>query len=156
MDVYQARNELRKMAKRHLLSLVSNQRISGCLIGSRACGLCLHYKGFNFCVSEIMGQGCQVEKSAKSEGVYQCQVECTSPLPLMDRFGINPLPPGKKAVEFKVYYRDQVARSITLLGTVIERRTTERGNNLKDLWVKAVKDYSDCVADPSTIFVLSP
>jgi hypothetical protein len=75
---------------------------------------------------------------------------------LLDRIGISPLPPGKRAVEFKVYCRDHVTRLITFLGRVIERRTKERGNNLNDLLVKAVKDYSDCVAEPSTIFLLNP
>jgi hypothetical protein len=65
VDFYKARSELRRMSRQGLLTLVSAQRISGCLIGGRACGLCLRYKGFNFCVSEIMGEGCQVEKSAK-------------------------------------------------------------------------------------------
>ena len=156
MDVYKAKNELRKMSQRHLLRLVSSQRISGCLIGGRACDLYLHYKGFNFCVSEIMGEGCQVEKLVKLEEVYQGQKEINWSLPLMDRIGISPLPPGKKAVEFKVYCRDHVTRSMTLLGKAIERRTRERGNNLNDLLVKAIKDYSGCVADPSTIFLLSP
>ena len=156
MDAYQARNELRKMGKRHLFRLVSAQRISGCLIGGQVCGLYLHYKGFNFCVSEIMGEGCQVERTAKFEEVYQGKKEINWSLSLLDRIGISPLPPGKKAVEFKVYCRARGTRSITFLGEVIERRTRERGNNLNDLSVKAAKDYSDCVADPSTIFLLSP
>ena len=77
-------------------------------------------------------------------------------LPLLERIGIRPLLPAKMAVAFRVYCRDHVTRSTTFLGRVIERRTRERGNNLNDLLVKAVKDYSDCVADPSTIFLLSP
>ena len=61
----------------------------------------------------------------------------------------------KENIEFRVYCRDNVTRSMILLGKVIERRTKERGNNLKDLLVKAMKDYSNCVVDPSTIFLLS-
>jgi hypothetical protein len=156
MDVYKARYELRNMGKRHLFRLVSAQRISGCLIGGQVCGLYLHYKGFNFCVSEIMGEGCQLEKSAKLEKTYQEEMENNSSLPLLDRIGISPLPLRKKGVDFRVYCRDHVTRSTTFLGRVTERRKRERGNNLNDLLVKAVKDYSDCVADPSTIFLLSP
>jgi hypothetical protein len=155
MNVYEARNELRRMSRRYLLRLASAQRISGCLIGGRACGLYLHYKGFNFCVSEIMGESCQVEKSAKLEEVYQGRDETSFPLPLMDRVGISLPSPGKKAVEFKVYCRDPVTKSIIFLGNILERRTKERRNNLKDLLVKSVKDYSNCIADPSTIFLLS-
>ncbi len=155
MDVHKARYELRHIGKRHLFRLVFAQRISGCLIGGQVCGLCLHYKGLNFCVSEIMGEGCELEKSAQLEETYQREKEINWSFPLLDRIGIRPLPPGKKAVAFRVYCRDHVTRSTTFLGTVIERRNTERGNNLNDLLVKAVKDYSDCVADPSTIFLLS-
>jgi len=37
---------------------------------------------------------------------------------------------GKNCGEFKVYYRDDLTRSMVYLGTVIERRRKERGNNL--------------------------
>ncbi len=154
MDVYKARCALRSMVKRHLFRLVSAQRISGCLIGGQVCSLYFHYQGFNFCVSEIMGEGCQVEKSAKVEEVYQGQDEISCPLPLMDRIGISPLSPGKKAVEFKVYCRNRITKSMIFLGNILERRTKERGNNLKDLLVKAVEDYSYGVEGASTIFLL--
>ena len=136
------------------MRLVSAQRISRCLIGGRACGLYMRYKGFNFCVSEIMREGCQVERSAKVEEVYQSQEESSCPLPLMDRIGISPLSPGKKAVEFKVYCRDPIKKSMIFLGNIFERRTRERGNNLRELLVKAVKDYSYCIEGASTIFLL--
>jgi hypothetical protein len=51
-------------------------------------------------------------------------------------------------------YRGHVTRSITFLARVIEEKTEERGNNLNDPSVKAVKDYSDCGAVPSGIFLL--
>ncbi|MGZ6238081.1 MAG: hypothetical protein ACXWMJ_12300, partial [Syntrophales bacterium] len=86
----------------------------------------MHYKEFNFCVSEITGEGCQVEKSAKLEEVYQGRNETSCPLPLMDRIGISCLPPGKKAVEFKVYCRDSITKSMIFLGNILERRTKER------------------------------
>jgi len=101
-----------------------------------------------------VGEGCQVEKSAKVEEVYQSQDETSCPLPLMDRIGISPLSPGKKAVEFKVYCRNPVKKSMIFLGNILERRTKERRNNLRDLLVKAVKDYSYCIEGASTIFLL--
>ncbi len=155
MDVYQARNELQRMSRRYLLGLASTQRISKCLISGRPCCLHLHYQGLNFCISEIIGEGCQVEKSARLKEPYPGQDEISYSLPLLDEVEISPLSYGKKAAEFKVYLRDHVTRSITFLGRVIERRTRERGNNLKDLLVKAVRDYSDYAAEPSTIFLLS-
>lgn len=154
MDVFEARSELRRLGTRYLLKLVLAQRIPKCLIGGRACGLYLHHKGFNFCISEITGEGCEVEKSAKMEEDYQGQDEISFRLPLMDRIRISPISPGKKAVEFKVYFRDPIKKSIIFLGNVLERRTKERGNNLRDLLVKAVKDYSSCVEVASTIFLL--
>ena len=101
-----------------------------------------------------MGEGCQVERSAEVEEAYQSQDETSCPLPLMDRIGISRLPPGKKAVEFKVYRRDPLTKSMIFLGNILERRTKERGNNLRDLLVKAVKDYSYCIEGASTIFLL--
>ncbi len=103
-----------------------------------------------------MGEGCQVEKSAKLKEPYPGQDEINYSLPLLDEVEISPLSPGKEAAEFKVYERNQVTRSITFLGRVTERRTRERGNNLNDLLVKAVRDYSGYAADPSTIFLMSP
>jgi hypothetical protein len=155
MNADEARSELRRMNKRNLLKLTADQRISRCLIGSRTCGLYLHYKGFYFCISEILGQSCQVEMSEKLEDRYEDLQNSHGLLPLMEKPGMRPLQREKKNIEFRVYYRDTVNRSIILLGMVKERRTKERGNNLKDLLVKAIKDYSDFAADPSTIFLLS-
>ncbi len=89
------------MAERAKTSSVSFPLVS--FLTSRACGLYLRYNGLNFCVSEIMGEGCQVPKSAKVEEVYQSQDETSCPLQLMDKIGMSPLPDGKKTVEFKVY-----------------------------------------------------
>ena len=155
MDIYEIKSELRRMNKGNLFTLVANQRISTCLIGGRACGLSLHYKGFNFCISEILEQSCQIERSEKLENRYEDIKEINCPLPLIQRPGTGPLTTEKRNLEFRVYYRDPLTRSMVLLGKVIERRTKERGNNLTDLLVKAVKEYSNCAADPSTLFLLS-
>jgi hypothetical protein len=101
-----------------------------------------------------MGEGCQVQRSARVEEVYQSQDESICLLPLMDRIGISPLSRGKKVVEFKVYCRDPIKKSMIFLGNILERRTKERRNNLTDLLVKAVKDYSYCTEAASTIFLL--
>ena len=155
MNADEARSELRRMNKRNLFKLTADQRISKCLIGSRTCGLYLQYKGFYFCISEILGQSCQVEMSEKLEDHYEDLQDSHGLLPLMEKPGMNPLQREKKNIEFRVYYRDTINRSMILLGMVTERRTKERGNNLKDLLVKAMKDYSDYAADPSMIFLIS-
>jgi len=155
MNADEVRSELRRMNKRNLLKLTADQKISRCLIGSRTCGLYLQYKGFYFCISELLGQSCQVEISEKLEDRYEDLQNSHDLLPLMEKPGMNPLQKEKKNIEFRVYYRDTVHRSMILLGMVKERRTKERGNNLKDLLVKAMKDYSDYAADPSMIFLIS-
>ncbi len=94
-----------------------------------------------------------MEKSAKFEEAYQGQDETSRPLPLTNRAG-DPLSPGKKAVEFKVYCRDPITKSMIFLGNILERRARERGNNLRDLLVKAIKDYSNCIGGTSTIFLI--
>ena len=156
MDVFETRKELRRMGRRDLLRLVSGQRISRCLIGGQPCGLYMRYKGFNFCVSEIIGEGCPLKGLKKIGDYNEGMEENNYPLPLMERPGMNPLQKEERKVVFRVYYRNDVTRSIVLLGKVIERRTKERGNNLKDLLGRAVKDYSGCVEDPSMIFLWGP
>lgn len=153
MDVHEARSELRRMHRGDLLRWVLAQRISRCLIGGRACGLYIRYKGFNFCVSEIMGEGCQSEGIKKLEDRYEDMQEINYPLPLAEKPGMSPLQQEKRNVVFRVYCRNDVTHSATLLGKVIERRTIERGNNLNDLLVRAVREYSDRAEDPSMIFL---
>jgi hypothetical protein len=155
MDVYESRRELRRMNKRDLFELLSDQRLSRCPIGDRACGFLLYYKGFNFCTSEILGQSCQVERSEKLEDRYEGLMEINGLFPILQRSEAGPSGKEIRNPVFRVYCKDNVTRSMILLGKMIERRTRERGNNLKDLLAKATKDYSNCGADPFTIFLLS-
>jgi len=60
--IYQARKELRRMAKANLLKMAFSQKERNCLLGG-ACPFLLEYHCILFCVSEILGQGCQIEKS---------------------------------------------------------------------------------------------
>ncbi len=158
MDIYEARNELKRMRKGRLFELAANQRISKCLIGDGACVFYLCYGGFHFCVSELLGQSCQIERAEISEGHYGDLEEIHCSLPFTELPGAGPFRPERRTrkPQFKVYYLDEVTRSIILLGKVVERRTKERGNNLRDLLTKAVQEFSDCVTDPSAIFLLGP
>lgn len=76
-------------------------------------------------------------------------------LPAFEKMKAELLSAEKKPVEFKVYHRDDLTHSVVYLGTVIERRKKERGNNLNDLLKKAINEYSDYVENPSQIFLLS-
>lgn len=154
MDVNAARLELRKMNKRSLFILTSKQKILKCPVGGRACGFLVCYKGFNFCISEISGQGCQERESERLDDQSEGSGEIDFLLPLIKEPGARSLGRRKKHVEFRVYCRDKTTRTIRLLGSVTERRTKERGKNLDDLLVKAVRDYSRCAADPSQYLFL--
>lgn len=150
MDVFVARSNLRRMCRGDLLKMVASQRISKCVLNDGVCCFHLHYRELNFCVSEIFGEGCQFEKSGK---VYPDKEKIDLSLPLMQ--GMDSTVPEKKTNEFRVYYRDPQTRSIVFFGKVKEKRRRERGNNLKDLLHKAIRDFSDRVEDPSAIFLLS-
>jgi len=154
MDILKGRLELQRMIKRDLLKLALNRRISNCLIGGRPCGFLFQYKGSNFCVSEILGNGCQVERSEQLEQLYDDKEKVSPLLPFPPRMETELSTPKNKAVEFKIYHKDHLTRSTIFLGKIIERRRKERGDNLKGLLSKAINQYSDHVRDPSTIFLL--
>ena len=155
MDVLKSRIELKMMSRRDFFNLAVSQRISKCLIGGRPCCFYLRYKGSNFCVSEILGEGCQVERLEQLEQLYCETKKVNFPLPFLQKMEKELLLPVKEDVEFNVYHRNNLTRSMVFLGKIIERRRKERRDNLKDLLNKAVKEYSDYVKDPSTIFLLS-
>jgi len=156
MDVYESKNELRRMSRKDLFKVALNQRMSNCLIGGRPCGLYLQYNGSNFCVSEILRDGCQVERLEQSEQLYDEDEGVNLSLPFPHKIQTEHLLPGKNALQFKIYHMDYLIRSAVFLGKIVERRRKERGNNLEGLLSKAIKQYSDQVEDPSTIFLSGP
>jgi hypothetical protein len=154
MDVYKSKNELRRMRTGDLFRLALNQEMSKCLIGARPCGFLLHYKGSNFCVSEIFREGCQVERSKQLEQRYDEKGETSFSLPFLQEMGTELQTPGERGIEFRVYCKNHLLRSTIFLGKTIERRRKERGDNLKGLLFKAIKEYSGQRVDPSTIFLM--
>ncbi len=66
-DVFKLKAELRKLRERDLLRMVLNQKEGKCVLGG-VCRFLLEYRGILFCVSEILGQGCQVEKQGLDSG----------------------------------------------------------------------------------------
>ena len=60
--IFQVRAELRRMAKANLLKMAFSQKEKDCLLGGGTCPFLLHYHCILFCISEILGQGCQIEK----------------------------------------------------------------------------------------------
>ena len=72
--IFHLKAELRKMTKGNLLKMALSQKEKNCLLGG-VCPFLLEYQRILFCVSEILGQGCQIERQrlhsvqdAQSEG----------------------------------------------------------------------------------------
>jgi hypothetical protein len=156
MDILAAKHELQKMRARNLFKMAMDQKLSRCLVGGRTCGYSLLYRGIRFCVSELLGKGCLLERLREWERFFPEQETPRGLHALLPRLEAVLPSSGRNCGEFKVYYRDDLTHSVAYLGTVIERRRKERGNNLGDLLKKATTEYSDRVRDPSKIFLLAP
>ena len=71
------RSELKKLGAVTLLKMAFSQKEKRCVL-SGLCPFYLNYKGYGFCVSEILGEGCQDEKLREScpdkeaQGENQC------------------------------------------------------------------------------------
>jgi hypothetical protein len=155
MDILEAKHELQKMRARNLFKMAMDQKLSSCLVGGRTCGYSLLYRGIRFCLSELLGKGCLLERLAEWERFFPEETP-RGPYALLPRLETVLPSSGKNCGEFKVYYRDDLTRSMVYLGMVIERRRKERGNNLGDLLKKAKAEYSNHVQDLSKIFLLGP
>jgi hypothetical protein len=156
MDILAAKRELQKMPTGNLLKMAMDQKLSKCLVGGKSCGYSLLYRGIRFCVSEILGKGCLLERFGEWERFFPEKEILHGPRELLPRLGAVPSPPSKNFGEFKVYYRNDLTRSMVYLGTLFERRKKERGDNLGDLLKRAAMEYSNDVPDPSKIFLLGP
>ncbi len=58
---FEIKSELRRLAKGDLLKMVFGQPEKSCILGG-TCPFLLKYQQILFCVSEVLGQGCQLEK----------------------------------------------------------------------------------------------
>ena len=64
IEFLESRTELRRLGPADLLKMASNQREHHCVLNPNgSCEFYFKYKGFGFCVSELLGQGCQAEKA---------------------------------------------------------------------------------------------
>ena len=66
MNFHSVRLELRKLGRKKLLKILMNQKESKCLMNG-FCSLLFKYKGYTFCLSEVLGQGCEIENLKKLE-----------------------------------------------------------------------------------------
>lgn len=65
--VFRFKEELRKMKKGDLLKMAINQKEKKCVLGG-VCRFLVEYRRILFCVSEILGRGCQVERQRLDSG----------------------------------------------------------------------------------------
>jgi len=97
MDILKARHELRSMRTGDVLKLALNWRLSFCLIGARPCGFLLQYKGSIFCVSEILGKGCQVGRLMQLEQLDDEREKVTFSLPFPQKMEAELLLPTDRS-----------------------------------------------------------
>ena len=65
-DFRSVRSELRRLGSKKLFKILMNQKESRCLLNG-FCSLFFKYKGYTFCLSEVLGRGCEVENLKKLE-----------------------------------------------------------------------------------------
>jgi hypothetical protein len=58
MDCHRIRAELKRMEKSELFKLAWQQKTGWCSVGASECAFLIHYKGFSFCLTELMDHGC--------------------------------------------------------------------------------------------------
>lgn len=66
MDFHSVRAEVRRLGKKNLLKMLMGQKESKCLLNG-LCSLHFKYKGYTFCISEVLGEGCESQKLKKLE-----------------------------------------------------------------------------------------
>ena len=60
-DISKFRSELKQLKRVSLLKLAFSQKEGDCAL-SGPCPFYLTYRGYGFCVSELLGESCQAEK----------------------------------------------------------------------------------------------
>jgi hypothetical protein len=58
------RSELRRMGRKNLFKMLMSQKESKCILNG-LCSFHFEYKGYTFCLSEVLGEGCESEKQKK-------------------------------------------------------------------------------------------
>jgi len=66
MDFHSVRREVCRLGKKNLFEMLMRQKESRCLMHG-LCSFRFEYKGYTFCISELLGKGCELEKLKKLE-----------------------------------------------------------------------------------------
>lgn len=78
MDFYSARSELQRMAIKEVLRTAANQKLQKCMVINKLCRFYFRHRNFGFCVTEISGASCEIERLDNEEEVVQTGEETTS------------------------------------------------------------------------------
>jgi hypothetical protein len=66
MNFHSVRLELRGSGRKKLFKILMSQKESKCLMHG-FCSLLFKYEGYTFCLSEVLGHGCEIENLKKLE-----------------------------------------------------------------------------------------
>ncbi|HUL31506.1 MAG TPA: hypothetical protein VLZ03_13725 [Thermodesulfobacteriota bacterium] len=66
MNFHAVRIELHRLGNKSLFRVLMSQKESEC-VRSGLCSFHFKYKGYTFCLSEVLGRGCEVESLKKLE-----------------------------------------------------------------------------------------
>ncbi len=66
MDFHSVRTEVRRLGKKNLFNMLMGQKESRCIL-SGLCSFHFKYNGYTFCLSEILGEGCEFQRLKKLE-----------------------------------------------------------------------------------------
>jgi hypothetical protein len=58
MDFHLVRTEVCRLGKKNLFKMLMGQKEYKCLLNG-LCSLRFNYKGYPFCISEVLGEGCE-------------------------------------------------------------------------------------------------
>lgn len=66
MDFHSVRSELRRLGSKNLFKMLMSQKESKCILNG-ICSFHFRYKEYSFCLSEVLGKGCEVERVKQLE-----------------------------------------------------------------------------------------
>ncbi len=66
MNFHLVRTEVRRLGKKNLFKMLMDQKESRCLLNG-LCSFHFEYQGYTFCISEVLGKGCESQQLKKLE-----------------------------------------------------------------------------------------
>ncbi len=76
MDIYRFRRELRTLTSKGLLEMAFKQKEKKCILLGEPCQYKITYEGAAFCISELLGKGCEAEYLRKLLADEDAETKC--------------------------------------------------------------------------------